>query len=281
MGGLCQATVDTTPGFSNVLSGTQIPEWVSKSGQELFGQASALATQPYQQYAEPRIAGFNADEQAGFAQTRATQGAYAPFLNQAGQQWDQAAADQYMNPFQQSVINRSADEMERRFDFQRKSDDAAAVGAGAFGGTRHGILNAENERNRNLALQDLFLEGNQQAYNNAQTMFNADQSRQLQVAGQSSALGYGDAAALANIGQAQRGLTQASLDTAYADFIEQREDPFQKTNFALGVLQGTPYETQNFQQGTSVTPRLGTSPFGQVAGALTGLVGANRLFGEP
>lgn len=294
MGGLCQPTVDTTPGYTNTLSGTDIPEWVSKSGQELFGQAAELAKTPFQPYTGPRIAQFAPDETAGFDLTRSNVGSYQPLMNQAGafgqragQTWNQAAADQYMNPFTQNVTDIAAREMNRQYDLQRLTDNAGAVGAGAFGGSRHGVLNAENERNRNLALKDLYAQGQQAAYQNAQQMFSADQSRMLgagglmgNLAGQQQQYGFGDAAALANIGQAQRGLEQSSLDTAYQDYLEQREYPYRQVNFALGALKGTPYETQQYQQGTSVTPQLSTSPFGQAAGALTGLVGASKLFGS-
>lgn len=295
MGGQCEPTVDTTPGYSNTMSGSSLPEWVSQAGQELFGQAKSLAQTPYQPYTGPRIANFAGDEQAGFDATRANVGSFQPLMNQAGsfatqggQQWGADAAQQYMNPFQQNVTDIAARELNRQADFQTKRDNAAASSAGSFGGARHGILNAENERNRNLALGDLYTRGQADAYTNAQRMFNADQSRSLaagqltgQLAGQQQQLGYGDAAALANIGQAQRGMEQASLDTAYKDYLEQREYPYRQVNFALGALKGTPYETQQYQNTESVTPQLGTSPFGQVAGGLTGLYGAAKLFGEP
>jgi hypothetical protein len=292
MGGLCQPTVDTTPGFTDTVAGTDIPEWVSQAGQETFGQAKALATTPFQPYTGPRISDFSGDETAGFDATRANVGSFQPLMNQAGsfttqggQQWGANAAQQYMNPFQQNVTDIAARELNRQADFQTKTDNAAAVAANSFGGARHGILNAENERNRSQALGDLYSRGQAAAYDNAQSMFNADQGRSLQagqlsgqLAGQQQQLGFGDAAALANIGQAQRGMEQASLDTAYGDYLEQREYPYRQVNFALGALKGTPYETQQYQQGTSVTPQLSTSPFGQAAGALGSLVGGAGLY---
>ena len=53
------------------------------------------------------------------------------------------------------------------------------------------------------------------------------------------------ASGLFTSGQAQRELDQRALDMAYADYVEQREYPYQQINYALGVLQGTPYDTRN------------------------------------
>jgi hypothetical protein len=295
MGGLCKPNVDLTPSSSEVIAGTEIPEWVSKSGQELFFQAQGLAEQPFQAFQGPRVQDFSADQQTAFDLTRAATGNYLPQFGAATANaargitaFDQNAANQYMNPYNQNVTDIATREMNRQFDMQRINDNAAAVGAGGFGGGRHAILNAENERNRNLVLSDMQLKAQQQGYENAQSMFMSDQARALQGAGlqgqlaqSQQALAAGDSALMQNIGAQQQALGQQSLDTAYADYVEQREYPYRQTNFALGALKGTPYETRNFTQTTGVTPQLTTSPFGQAAGGLAGLVGASQLFKTP
>ena len=292
MGGMCAPTVDTTPGYTSTVGGTQIPEWVSQAGQEAWTQAKTLATQPFQPYTGPRIADFTADETKAFDLTRGNVGSYQPlmteaggYLSQAGKNWGAEAAEQYMNPYQQNVTDIAARELQRQFDISGRKGDTAAAAGGAFGGSRHGLLNAENERNRYRQMSDLYAQGQSAAYENAMRAFMGDQTRQLkaaelgtQMAGAQQAMGYTDAAAQEAIGKAQRDLDQASLDTAYGDYQEQREFPYRQINFALGALKGTPYETRTFQEGTGVTPQLSTSPFGQGAGALAGLVGAMGLW---
>ena len=292
MGGMCAPTVDTTPGYSSTVGGPQIPEWVSQAGQEAWTQAKTLATQPFQPFTGPRIADFSADESASFDMTRANQGAYKPlmaesgdYLTQAGKNWGQEAAEQYMNPYQQNVTDIAARNLNRQFDVSRRAGDTAAAAGGAYGGSRHGLLNAENERNRMMQLSDLYAQGQSAAYENAQRAFMQDQARALkaadlgtQMAGALQTMGYTDAAALEAVGQKQRELDQASLDTAYQDYLEQREFPYRQINFALGALKGTPYETRTFQEGSAVTPQLGTSQFGQAGGALASLVGAMGLW---
>jgi len=294
MGGMCAPTVDTTPGYTSTVGGTQIPEWVSQAGQEAWTQAKTLATQPFQPFTGPRVADFSADEQAAFDMTRANQGTYKPlmdeaggYLTQAGKNWGQEAAEQYMNPYQQNVTDIAARNLNRQFDISRRQGDTAAAAGGAFGGSRHALLNAENERNRMMQMSDLYAQGQSAAYENAQRAFMQDQARSLKaadlgtsMAGALQGMGYTDAAAMEAIGQKERELDQASLDTAYQDYLEQREFPYRQINFALGALKGTPYETRTFQEGTSVTPQLGTSPFGQGAGALASLVGALGLWNQ-
>ena len=293
MGDLCKPTVDTTPGYTETVTNTDIPQWVSQGGQELFEQAKNLATQPYQTYDQQRIAGFTDRETQAQGMLENSLGAYQPYmdqaqtsLNQASQNWGNDAATQYMNPYQQNVTDIASREYNRGMDVQQANIQGQATqSAGGFGGGRQGVMEAENERARALGLSDLQLKGQAQAYDNAQQTFNADQTRALQTAQLAPTLGASaqglavqDAAALERIGASERQLSQQSLDTAYGDFQEQRQHPYDQTNFATGVLKGVPYETSTTQSGVSVNPQLSTSPFGQGAGALSGLVGAYQLY---
>jgi hypothetical protein len=85
------------------------------------------------------------------------------------------------------------------------------------------------------------------------------------------------ASGLLSAGEARRMLDQAALDLAYSDFIEQRELPFDRLNFAIGALRGVPFETtttalrrgQQFVQSPSV--------YGQTLGGLGSLASAYYL----
>jgi hypothetical protein len=82
------------------------------------------------------------------------------------------------------------------------------------------------------------------------------------------------ASGLLTAGQARRELDQMALDIAYADYVEQREYPFQMLNFAQGALQGTPYETRQFglEQGQQYVQS--PSIYGQTIGGLGSLLSA-------
>lgn len=286
MGGLC--TSDTQPATSSqtVIQGTQIPEWVSKGGQELFGQAKNLAQQEYPAYGGARVAPASADETSSQALLRGNLGAYIPYVENAGaltarsgKQWSGDVADEYMNPYQKNVTDIAADELRRNAAIERKDLGAASSAFGAFGSARHGVLEAENERNLGQQISDLYAKGQAAAYEDASTKFNADRSAALSAGQQygalgslRSTLGYTDADTLMASGEKQRALTQQSLDTAYNDFLQQREWPYRQVNFATGTLSGVPYEQSTTSTTTGTTPVQQPSVLGQVAGL--GLTGA-------
>ena len=290
MGGLCSSDTVNTPSSTSTVSNTSIPTCVSEGGERLFNQASALAERPFEAYTGPRVADFTPDTQSAFAGVRANQGAYQPQLaeagaltTQAGKSFDQAAYEQYANPFQQNVTDMAGREMNRQYDQALLGQNAQAQQAGAFGGSRHGILNAENERNRMQNMADLQFRGAQQGFQNAQQMFGTDQARALQAGSQAgqlgslqSQMGYQDAQALQGIGSQQQALEQQSVDAAYGDYLEQREYPFRQTNFALGALRGTPYETRTTATGSGTSTQLAPSILGQAGGALGALGGFAR-----
>jgi len=80
------------------------------------------------------------------------------------------------------------------------------------------------------------------------------------------------AAGLISTGEARRRLDQMALDMAYSDYTDQRNYPQQMVNFALGALQGTPYNTQSYSQAMQQQYAAQPSIYGQSIGALgTGL----------
>ena len=86
------------------------------------------------------------------------------------------------------------------------------------------------------------------------------------------------AAGLISTGEARRRLDQMALDMAYSDYQDQRAYPQQMVNFALGALQGTPYNTTNYSQTMQQQYAAQPSVYGQAIGALgTGLGIYNAL----
>ena len=56
MGGLCTQSTTTLPDPKSVLSGTQIPEWVSSAGRQLYEQSAEMAGSPFPGYTGQRMA---------------------------------------------------------------------------------------------------------------------------------------------------------------------------------------------------------------------------------
>ena len=82
------------------------------------------------------------------------------------------------------------------------------------------------------------------------------------------------ASGLFTAGQARRSLDQQALDLAYADYVEQRQSPYDNINYALGVLQGTPYNTRNISLSQGQQFIQSPSVYGQTLGGLGALASA-------
>jgi len=62
-------------------------------------------------------------------------------------QYDPNSVAQYMNPYTQQVLQNQLQEMNRQAQIQQQANQAQAVRAGAFGGGRAAIVDAETQRN--------------------------------------------------------------------------------------------------------------------------------------
>ena len=94
-------------------------------------------------------------------------------------------SDMYMSPYMQGVVDIQQREAQRQAGIASTQRGAKFAGAGAFGGARQAIENAEAQRNLATQMGDIQATGLQSAYQQAQQQFNADQARAL-AAGQSN-----------------------------------------------------------------------------------------------
>jgi hypothetical protein len=88
-------------------------------------------------------------------------------------------AQGYMSPYMQNVVESQQREAKRASEIQRNQQQAAAVQAGAFGGSRQGLVEAERQRNLAMQLGDIQGQGLQQAYQQGQGQFNTEQQAYL------------------------------------------------------------------------------------------------------
>ena len=115
--------------------------------------------------------------------------ANAPELNQyqmgpaervRSQNFGQQSAQDYMSPYQQFVTDFQKEEAVRDYNRGAPAAGAGASRAGAFGGSRQAIVASEANRNLQNQLGGIQAAGSQNAYQNAQQQFNADQARRMQ-----------------------------------------------------------------------------------------------------
>jgi hypothetical protein len=148
------------------------------------------------------------------------------------------SAEAYMSPYMQNVVDIQKREAQRQSGIQGTQQQAQAVGAGAFGGSRDAIMRAERERNLGQQMGDIQATGQQAAFQNAQQQFNAEQQARLQaqLANQQAGLTVGGQNLGAKLGVQQLGAgqnLQAQLANQQA-FQQAQRDIEQSRQFGSG-----------------------------------------------
>jgi hypothetical protein len=305
---------------SQTITQTSIPNYARPYVEKMLGQTEALSGTPYQTYDRERISGFTPMQQQSFQGAQgmqpselggfggqmagaATMGAlgtqYDPTRFQAGQ-FGGRQAEQYMSPYMQNVVDIQQREAQRSADIAGTQRGAQAVGAGAFGGSRQAIMDAEAARNLATQKGDIQARGLQSSYEQAQAQFNADQARRMQAqqlseqskqygaglglqglqtaltgAGQMGALGqqqFGQEMDVNKLQQAygtqQQQQQQNIMSQQYQDFLNQQNYPYKQLGFMSDMLRGLPLSQssqQMYQQPPSLASTaagLGTAAYG-------------------
>jgi hypothetical protein len=152
-----------------------------------------------------------------------------------GSQQPSNVAQQYMNPYLQSVLNPQLDELRRQNDITNMKANAGLTSAGAFGGGRQAIMNAENNRNLMQEQNKTVGAGYANAYDKAQQQFNTEQ-------GQSRSL----AELMAQQGGTERGIESEGIAADKAAFEAARENPYKMLQFQQSMLNGLPVSATSY-----------------------------------
>ena len=175
---------------------------------------------------------------------------------------------QYQNPFQQQVIDASMNDMNRANQMALNNVGAQAQGAGAFGGSRQGV--AEAETNNNFARQAAAMTAglNQAGYQNAQQQAQFDIGNNFAAQNQNNANNFaatqnmmGGANQLANLsqqgfdysnkinenmmntGNAQQNLIQQIINSANGQYGDIAQYPQNMLNLPVAALGGAQFPT--------------------------------------
>mgnify|MGYP003627443096 CR=1 FL=1 len=93
------------------------------------------------------------------------------------QAFNAQAAQQYMNPYLQAALNPQLDMARREMEKSRLGDASRLTQAGAFGGSRQALMDAETGRNFGQNVADITGQGYARAFDSAQGQFNTEQQR--------------------------------------------------------------------------------------------------------
>jgi len=217
-------------------------------------QAEDVANLGYQGYGGERVAGFSPTELAGRerAAELAQLGLGMPQVEQAADIAAQAAqfsyrdpalVQEYMNPFLQGALDPTLRAIREQQTQTLQGLGSQAQAAGAFGGSRQGVVEAEALKGYGQQMGDVIGTGYAQAFDRATNLMGDEQARQLagasalsQAANQLRSVGYADADVLRTLGAEERGLQQAGMEADYGEYLRSQAFPYQALQARLSPL---------------------------------------------
>lgn len=271
----------------------QLPDYAKPYVQDMLAQTQAytdINANPYQQYGGERVAGFTGLQNQAFQGAQnmqpsaygaqgagiaglATQqalGAGANFTPYQTGQFTGDVAQSYMNPYMQNVVENQQRDAQRQAEIATTGRNAQAVGAGAFGGSRQAIMDAEAARNLAQQKGDIQAQGLNTAFTQGAQRFGqeqqlGEQSRQygagLGLQGANTALqGASTLGTLGNqqfgqqkdisgmqylYGAAQQQNQQARNDVGYQNFQAAQNYPKDMLSFRSNMLNGLPMQSSS------------------------------------
>jgi len=240
----------------------------------LYDQASKLASSPVNLPAI-QVAPISGIEQAAIRQAGQTGVGASTVQSGIGalQQGIQAPnISQFFNPFQNYVTA----EIGRQGQIAQNQLGANAVAAGAFGGGRQGVAQAELQKRTLEAMGQAQAQGFQTALQAAQ-----NQRQQQLAAGvslgqlgqQQQAMNLADIQAQLQAGALQRGIGQQQLDAQRATALQRSYEPFQRIEFLKGIMTNLPTAQSTITSSTAP----GANPLGQAVGAGLGAYSTYNL----
>lgn len=222
----------------------------------------------------------------------------AQIVNDPNYNW--STVSQFMNPFLQGVLDWGYQDIAEQQNQQRLQDQSRAAGAGAFGGARHGVVDALNTQTYADNLRRFTDEQLNTGFNQAVGQYNTDFSQKLAAAQANNAANEQDwqrAASLSQIysnlgkqvqdqtlasGTANMSLAevirqqeQAQKDNAYnKGYLDNRDYPMQVYERLAAINAMQPHNTTTQTQGTTTTETSGSAGAGGIAGSALSAIGS-------
>ena len=291
-------------------STNEIPQWVQNAGQQNYGLAQQVASQPLQQYQGQMVAdtapqtqqAWNLAANSGNVGQDAQNAAQSGYLNTMGQTPAQINAPSsgqlsgYMNPYTSSVINQTLPLMQQANALQQNQVQDQAASANAYGGSRQGIQQGVAQAQGALNEGQMAAQLNQANFGQASTA-----AQQANLANQAAGLSQEQltnqaAQGLGTLGtqQMQNNIANYGMLTSAGGFEQQQgqndinaqmakfQQAFQYPQQQLGMMESalgmTPYDTGTSGTSASTTTQTQSNP---MAAALGGMQTLGGLFSAP
>tara|TARA_B100000927_G_scaffold143149_1_gene115518 strand:+ start:1081 stop:2214 length:1134 start_codon:yes stop_codon:yes gene_type:complete len=201
-----------------------------------------------------------------------------------------AAAQARFNPYEDAVVQQSIDDITKAYQQKDIGIRDDAYRAGAYGGSRGRLAQAENQTALGRGLLDAVSGIRRQGFQDAQSQVNRDVANlsgvgsgisNLAGAGQQQAIGR--IGAMATQGAAARGIEQADMSRRFRAADKLADEPFNRLQRGQQLLAGMPAGGVSGGTGAQIyQPQVFTqpSPLSQAAGLgsmIAGAVGASDV----
>ncbi len=195
-----------------------------------------------------------------------------------------AAAQARFNPYEDAVVQQSIDDITKAYQQQDIGIRDDAYKAGAYGGSRGRLAQAENQTALGRGLLDAVSGIRRQGFQDAQTQVGQNIGQlsnigsgisNLAGAGQQQAIGR--IGAMATQGAAARGIEQADVSRRFRAADKLADEPFNRLQRGQQLLAGMPAGGVSGGTGAQIyQPQVFTqpSPLSQAAGLASAVTGA-------
>jgi hypothetical protein len=260
------------PSSQSVTQQTEFPSELKPYITDVLSKAQAIQQkreeEGYIPYEGPQLAQFTPEQEKAFTGIEGMVGAGQQYFDPAARLAASSAfaprpgeLQQYMSPYMQQVVDIQQREAQRQADVAAQGLAAQAAGAGAFGGSRQAILEAEAQRNLQTQLGDIQARGLAAAYEDAQARLAEQRQRELAASGQFATLGQlapqqqiKELTALEAVGAQRQAREQQALDIAKSQFQQEQLFPEQTLQQYQSVIRGFPLDPTTYKTSQTTTP---------------------------
>lgn len=256
---MSNGATDNTDVGQQIGTESSLSNWAGPYVTDMLAKGQALSNQPYQAYTGPLTAGASDIQQSAF---QGIAGLTIPTEQMQAftpTQFTAEDAQRLMNPYLSAALEPQIAEARRQAEISNLANRTALTKAGAFGGGRGTLMEAESQRNLASNLANITGQGYKTAYDQAMAQFNREQDLGLQSA--TAAQNYGLAALQrqADLGAQQRAIEQQGIEADIAQFREERDFPYKQVQYQQSLLQGLPLaaQTYSYSQPSALSQILG------------------------
>lgn len=169
-----------------------------------------------------------------------------------------ADVNKYMNPYLSNVLDPQLAELQRQNKIAQMGTAAKLTGAGAFGGSRQAVMEAEGQRNLMDKINQVTGQAYGSAYQSAVDQYNKD--RAYQQGALTQQLGAGET---------QRGIEQQGLTSDYQQYLRELAYPQEQlTQYGTALKAAPAYSTFASNQ-YDVAPSMLQQIMGTSSGVLS------------